>query len=149
LTSRDAQTTPSGSAELAQCHHSKQDLASEEVHVQDTLPRAQEPNVHVSLPQPVVTDEICQKIVKKLQKNLTSVGAVPDLDVSSLRQLINLSDVGGQRAFLELLPILTTGSTLYLIFFSYANSLTEPLRDIYQGSEEVLIWPMNTVKLKS
>ena len=134
--SRDAPLTPSDSAEVA--HHSKRDdLVSKEVKVKDASPSIQETSVNVSLPQPVVNDEIFQKIdsiFKKMQKSLTSVGEVPD--VSSLRQLINLSDVGGQRAFLELLPILTTGSALYLIFFSYANSLTEPLRDIYQGSEK-------------
>ena len=134
--SRDAPPTPSGSAELA--HHSERnDLASQEIIAKDALPRVREPNVCISLSQPVVIDEILQKIdsiFKDLEKNLTSVEEVPD--VSSLRQLINLSDVGGQRAFLELLPILTTGSALYLIFFSYANSLTEPLQDIYQGPEK-------------
>lgn len=41
--------------------------------------------------------------------------------------MINMVDVGGQPAFLEMLPMLTTGSALYFIFFR----LDQELRKLY------------------
>ena len=44
-----------------------------------------------------------------------------------LNQLIRMIDIGGQPAFLEMLPMLTTGSVLYFIFFR----LDQELRKLY------------------
>ena len=126
---RDAALTPSSSMEMTL--HSKQNEPKDQGIVQAGMSSGQELNKPVHQQS---VDEISKEIVsifENLQKNLTSVGDIPD--VSTLRQLINLSDIGGQRAFLELLPILSTGSALYLIFFSYGTPLNRPLPDQYQG----------------
>ena len=39
----------------------------------------------------------------------------------NIKKMCHLQDTGGQRAFLELLPTLSTGKALYLLFFNYAN----------------------------
>ena len=38
-----------------------------------------------------------------------------------IKKLCSLADIGGQRAFLEMLPTVTIGKALYLLFFSYEN----------------------------
>lgn len=73
-------------------------------------------------------------IFTDLERRLTSDGKVPD--ISRVRRMFNLIDTGGQRAFLELLPVLSIGKALYLIFFSYGNPLNKTLQDRYQGPEE-------------
>ena len=60
--------------------------------------------------------------------------------------MVNMIDVGGQQAFLEMLPLLTTGSALYLLFFRMDQEFEKyyhvkyckdestddlPLRDMY------------------
>ena len=42
-------------------------------------------------------------------------------DIQLIKKLCNLIDIGGQRAFLEMLPTVTIGKALYLLFFSYEN----------------------------
>ena len=42
-------------------------------------------------------------------------------NILNIKKLCHLQDNGGQRAFLELLPTLSTGKALYLIFFSYRD----------------------------
>ena len=39
--------------------------------------------------------------------------------IKKIKKLCHLIDAGGQRAFLELLPTITVGKALYLLFFSY------------------------------
>ena len=45
-------------------------------------------------------------------------------DLPNIKKMCHLQDVGGQRAFLELLPTLSVGKALYLIFFNYENFRT-------------------------
>ena len=42
-------------------------------------------------------------------------------DVPIIKKICHLIDTGGQRAFLELLPTVTVGKALYLLFFSYEH----------------------------
>ena len=42
-------------------------------------------------------------------------------DILNVKKVCHLQDTGGQRAFLELLPTLSTGKALYLLFFNYKN----------------------------
>ena len=73
-------------------------------------------------------------IFYKLKQNLTSRDDLPD--ISRVRHIFHLIDTGGQRAFLELLPVLTVGNALYLIFFSYGKPLNITLEDEYQGPKK-------------
>ena len=44
---------------------------------------------------------------------------------TKFRMLFNIADIGGQPAFLEMLPSLTIGPALYLIFMKLSEGLTE------------------------
>ena len=44
--------------------------------------------------------------------------------VPTIKKMCHLQDVGGQRAFLELLPTLSVGKALYLLFFKYEDFKT-------------------------
>ena len=60
------------------------------------------------------------KQFKKLEDLLCGKGKnLPDM--SNIKKICHLQDTGGQRAFLELLPTLSTGKALYLLFFNYEN----------------------------
>ena len=72
-------------------------------------------------------------IFDHLRERLTNADPDDMLDITTICQIFSLADTGGQRAFLELLPVLTIGTALYLVFFSYGNPLNAILRDQYQG----------------
>ena len=42
-------------------------------------------------------------------------------NITLIKKICHLIDTGGQRAFLELLPTVTVGKALYLLFFSYEH----------------------------
>ena len=42
--------------------------------------------------------------------------------------LLNVNDVGGQPGFLEMLPALSTGPALYLIFFDLSQDVSKPVK---------------------
>ena len=70
-------------------------------------------------------------IFEKLKETSGIVSGNPNLGKVEL--MINLIDTGGQSAFLHLLPLLTIGNGLYLIFFSYKYSLEEGHADEFKG----------------
>ena len=70
------------------------------------------------LPDPIIT-EINEKI-DELDLQLKGKD-LPDLPNNIIKKMCHLQDTGGQRAFLELLPTLSTGKALYLIFFNYQS----------------------------
>ena len=59
------------------------------------------------------------KYFEELKALLKSGEKIPDIQL--IKKLCNLIDIGGQRAFLEMLPTVTVGKALYLLFFSYEN----------------------------
>ena len=65
-----------------------------------------------------ISEEI-DKYFKELEPLLKSGEKLPDIPL--IKKLCSLADIGGQRAFLEMLPTVTIGKALYLIFFSYKN----------------------------
>ena len=74
----------------------------------------------VSRKQPQ-SDHIIAEISKQFEQlNLLLTGK--DLPyLPNIKKMCHLQDTGGQRAFLELLPTLSTGKALYLLFFNYEN----------------------------
>ena len=79
----------------------------------------------VSLPGATMinqSDPISQEIEKyfeELNTLLKSGEKLPDIPL--IKKICSLADTGGQRAFLEMLPTVTIGKALYLLFFSYEN----------------------------
>ena len=60
------------------------------------------------------------KLFKELEKQLQGAEDSPDIP-SDVKKICHLQDTGGQKAFLQLLPTLSTGRALYLLFFKYNN----------------------------
>ena len=61
-------------------------------------------------------DEYFNEITILLQR-----GEKVPTNIPLIKKICHLIDTGGQRAFLELLPTVTVGKALYLLFFSYEH----------------------------
>ena len=83
----------------------------------------------VSLPKAAVineSDPISQKIEEYFEELNTLLKSGENLpDIPLIKKICSLADIGGQRAFLEMLPTVTIGKALYLLFFSYENFETK------------------------
>ena len=86
----------------------------------DTRPSAALSQEHpVPLKKRVVPDDI-RKTVRYFEKQLEEKGG--SLSVSKGVRLMLMVDVGGQSAFLEMLPLLMKGPSLYMTFFKLSES---------------------------
>ena len=67
-------------------------------------------------------EQICQEIDQYFDElnNLLQKGEKLPI-IPTIKKICHLIDTGGQRAFLELLPTVTVGKALYLLFFSYEH----------------------------
>ncbi|XP_064407131.1 uncharacterized protein LOC135351978 isoform X3 [Halichondria panicea] len=63
---------------------------------------------------------------KEFEELRTKLSNSPNDNVESLHAIINIVDVGGQPAFLELLPSLTIGPAMYLVFMKLLWELQTP-----------------------
>ncbi|XP_064388252.1 uncharacterized protein LOC135336416 isoform X2 [Halichondria panicea] len=79
-------------------------------------------------------DEVYEEF-EKLRSSTSSDS--PDDDIKSIHALINIADVGGQPAFLELLPSLTIGPAMYLVFMKLLWELDTPQETRYKGENEM------------
>lgn len=80
------------------------------------------PGVAVIKQRDCISEEI-DRYFEELNDLLKSGEKLPDIPL--IRKLCSLADIGGQRAFLEMLPTVTIGKALYLLFFSYENFETQ------------------------
>ena len=71
-------------------------------------------------------NECFEKLNDLLQKG-EYLSAIPNI-----KKMCHLQDTGGQRAFLELLPTLSVGKALYLLFFNYENFRTRNVPETVQ-----------------
>ena len=80
-------------------------------------------------------DEYFNELTNLLQK-----GEKVPTNIPLIKKICHLIDTGGQRAFLELLPTVTVGKALYLLFFSYEHFDTRIHETVQQqgASTEVL-----------
>ena len=90
---------------------------------------------------PIVTE--IDKIFKDLNELLQSGVDLPEIP-SNVKKMCHLQDTGGQKAFLKLLPTLSVGKALYLLFFNYKDfkTITRETVQMEGSSEEV---PTSTV----
>ena len=58
-------------------------------------------------------------------------------NIPLIKKICHLIDTGGQRAFLELLPTVTVGKALYLLFFSYEHFETRLFETVQQQGASV------------
>ena len=77
-------------------------------------------------------EQICQEIDQYFDElnNLLQKGEKLPI-IPTIKKICHLIDTGGQRAFLELLPTVTVGKALYLLFFSYEH-FEKQLRETVQ-----------------
>ena len=86
----------------------------------------------------IIRKEI-DSIFKKLKEKPGVV--LESSNLQRVKLMINLIDTGGQSAFLHLLPLLTTGNALYLIFFSYEHPLDYELTDEFEAKRGTIKLP--------
>ena len=76
---------------------------------------------------PIVTEiDRCFEELTELLKRSETVPDIPDI-----KKMCHVQEIGGQRVFMELLPAVSMGKALYLIFFNYENfgtSITETVQ---------------------
>ena len=93
----------------------------------------QKEKVHVFLPshEPTKIDKVISEF-KKLRHSSMLTETTINLDA-----VINLADIGGQPAFLEMLPSLTVGPAMYLVFMKIIEGLKTqyPVRFRRQGNK--------------
>ena len=52
--------------------------------------------------------------------------------------LLNINDIGGQPAFLEMLPALSTGPAMYLVFFNLSKRFDEPYNIPFSRDDKII-----------
>ena len=60
------------------------------------------------------------ELFEELDKLLEGAENLPEIP-NNIKKICHLQDTGGQKAFLQLLPTLSTGKALYLLFFKYKD----------------------------
>ena len=95
--------------------------------VQDELQTTTEFNASfsVSLPKtsyPLPQQSNIDKVIAEFESLQTNCKLAPSK--TKFRMLFNIADIGGQPAFLEMLPSLTIGPALYLVFMKLLQGLT-------------------------
>ena len=75
--------------------------------------------------------------ITRLQKVVMSVGHSTLLNLLG-STLINIYDIGGQPGFLEMLPALSSGPAMYLVFFDLSKKLDEPYKIPFSRDDTVI-----------
>ena len=126
----DNEDTPSG--------YIQEDLsAQDDMHMTSAALPTHTFSNNVSKKQP--PDPIIVEIRKQFEQLNTLLKGKYFPDLPNIKKMCHLQDTGGQRAFLELLPTLSTGKALYLLFFNYENfrKVASETRQAKGSSEEL------------
>ena len=84
--------------------------------------------------------EEISKEIEEYFNELTSFlrkGEKVPTNIPLIKKICHLIDTGGQRAFLELLPTVTVGKALHLLFFSYEHFESKLLETVQQQGASV------------
>ena len=81
--------------------------------------------------------------IVRLQKLIISEDYSPLLNLLG-STLLNVNDIGGQQGFLEMLPALSTGPAMYLVFLDLSKELDKPYK-IPFNREDTVITPYDAV----
>ena len=81
------------------------------------------------LPSDPIVVEI-DKCFKHLNDLLRHGKELPD--IPTIKKMCHLQDIGGQKAFLQLLPTVSTGKALYLLFFKYKDFVDTSVSETVQ-----------------
>ena len=77
-----------------------------------------------SVPETPVSTKKLEQIKERLRKLVRSGNYTKAINHLG-NTLLNINDVGGQPAFLEMLPALSTGPAMYLVFFDLSKELNQ------------------------
>ena len=103
-------------------HTDEQEDSNQEVEaiLQQLSTKEQQQLLLLSPKEPTKIDKVLTYF-EKLRKDSVLVNRAINLDA-----IINLADIGGQPAFLEMLPSLTLGPAMYLVFMKITEGLKTP-----------------------
>ena len=130
---------PAANSDKAQSANSKENQS--EAHAASPAANQQTVvDVAKELPSDPIVTEI-DKCFKELDNFLQNGKKLPDIIPDNIiKKMCHLQDIGGQKAFLQLLPTVSTGKALYLLFFNYKDFETSVPETVLikRSSEEVL-----------
>ncbi len=98
---------------------------------------------HVQLADEVVTSQDYSEIAA-IYERVSRQPQFAEIMKHSFKAFLRMEDTGGQPELMDMLPALTTGSGLYLLFFSYKFKLDEEYRVFYQRASGETTAPMNS-----
>ena len=129
------------SESLLSTDNPEDNLTESEIHTASSAINQESTTATDEQSDPIVTE--IGKIFKDLNNLLQSGEDLPDIP-SNVKKMCHLQDTGGQKAFLKLLPTLSVGKALYLLFFNYKDfkTMTRETVQMEGSSEEV---PTSTV----
>ena len=82
--------------------------------------------------------------IKTRLRELIASGDYSNLATHTGSTLLNINDIGGQPCFLEMLPALSTGPALYLVFLDLSKELDKPYK-IPFSRDNTIITPYNAI----
>ena len=112
--------------------------------------RSQEPNI---TPAVDVTEKVAQTTRTQRNRIHTFIGRLQKVIMSEDHSillnllgstLLNVHDIGGQPCFLEMLPALSTGPAMYLVFLDLSKDLDKPYK-IPFNREDTVITPYDAL----
>ena len=97
-----------------------------------------------SLPTSTETDDKLASIKQRLQQLVVTGDYSNMARLLGSAKLLNINDIGGQPGFLEMLPALSTGPAMYLIFLDLSKDL-DKLYKIPFSRDDTIITPFDAV----
>ncbi len=98
---------------------------------------------HVQLANEVVTSHDYSEIAA-IYERVSRQPQFAEIMKHSFKAFLRMEDTGGQPELMDMLPALTTGPGLYLLFFSYKFKLDEEYRVFYQRASGETTAPENS-----
>ncbi|XP_064392626.1 uncharacterized protein LOC135340238 isoform X2 [Halichondria panicea] len=122
---------------LSEEHTTPPKPARTQPHVQQDKPHTQNSQVEA-----YIKDQRISDIVSRFQKLIKS-GEYSNL-FNALGTFLNINDIGGQPGFLEMLPALSTGPAMYLVFLDLSKELNKPYKIAF-SRDKTIITPYDSI----
>ena len=130
-------------------HTTPPEPSREQSHVQQNKPHKliSVENVVLQVDKLETSSEACKnqrisEVISQFQKMIKS-GDYSTL-FKALGTFLNINDIGGQPGFLEMLPALSTGPAMYLVFLDLSKELNKPYK-IPFSRDDTIITPYDAI----
>ncbi len=143
----EAAARPSG--DIATKAEVSQASSTEQSHVVEKPPMKRQKKssllspTHVQLADEVVTSQDYSEIAA-IYERVSRQPQFSEIMKHSFKAFLRMEDTGGQPELMDMLPALTIGPGLYLLFFSYKFKLDEEYRVFYQRASGETTAPENS-----